>query len=127
MCFYSSTSRRLQRTFSETGITLRPSQPYYYPNQTQSLGEFGEPNAPRPWPRPRDQAGLGVDPENTEEVLKSVLQSLPKRSLVDFLSAISRNKLPKDACTLSLGATRGGNDILAFFFPGTTAERALVI
>jgi hypothetical protein len=106
---------------------LRPSQPYHYPDQTQSVGGFGELNVLRPWSGLQDRTGLGVDPESTEEVLKSLRQTLPKCSFVDFLRAMFLKKLPKEICTFSLGATRKGNDIVAYFFPGTTAERALVI
>jgi len=85
-------------------IILRPSHRYYY----------------------ADQVSLGDPDESLEDSIKTIRATLPKCSLLDFLSKLLRGQgLP--ACTLRLGATLKGNEIEAFFFPGRSTRLALVI
>ncbi|HZM90514.1 MAG TPA: M14 family zinc carboxypeptidase [Blastocatellia bacterium] len=115
MYIYSDSSKRVQSGLQEPRVTLRPYNDHLVPvggleQQRRSLF------------LPSALAGL-ADSENLDEVIKNLRQTLPKCSLLDFL----RHVAPKEVCTFDLGKTRQGRDIAAFFFPGTTERRAIVI
>ncbi len=71
-------------------------------------------------------AGLGETEQEVDDYLKKLWRDLPVCWISDFKRWLS-GQTPKHICIVSLGKTHDGNAIHAFFFPGTSDERALVI
>jgi hypothetical protein len=70
--------------------------------------------------------GLGETEQEVDDYLKKLWRDLPICWISDFKRWLS-GLTPKHICIVSLGKTHDGNAIHAFFFPGTSEERALVI
>jgi Putative peptidoglycan binding domain/Zinc carboxypeptidase len=71
-------------------------------------------------------SGLGETEQEVDDYLKKLWAKLPNCFFSDFLRMLY-GQTPKHICVLDLGKTFKGNHVQAYFFPGTSEERALVI
>jgi hypothetical protein len=71
-------------------------------------------------------SGLGVAPDDIDEHLRDLRKKLPNCGLFISLRMVF-GFLPKQICTVTLGRTYAGRSVEAFFFPGRSEKRALVV
>jgi hypothetical protein len=73
-------------------------------------------------------AGLGAPPGDIDAVLRGLWEKLPRCGWYNWCQVLLRaGRLPRQASGIALGGAPGGQTIEAYFFPGTSKERALVV